>query len=168
MENIRAQKNLGGGALGDLGYYCVRAILWAFDEVPKSVIARARYLNGVDVEMSGMLLFSGDRAASFDCGYTTSSRARLEVAGAEGSLRVDPFIIPRSEEGSSFSIVTSLHDQEHHKTRPCMQEVNMIERFSHLVASGTLDTKWPNDALETVRVCCGLAESAESGHEVAV
>lgn len=168
VGNIRAQKNLGGGGLGDLGYYCVRAILWAFDELPESVVARARYLNDVDVEMSGMLFFSGDRTASFDCGYTTSSRARLEVAGAEGSLRVDPFIIPQSEEGSSFSIVTSPHDQEHHKTGLCVQEVNMIERFSHIVTSGTLDPKWTNDALGTVRVCCALADSAESGHEVAV
>ena len=166
--NIRGQRNLGGGALGDVGYYCVRASLWAFDELPESVIARARYRNDVDVEMSGMLYFSGDRTASFDCGYTTSFRARLEVAGTEGSLRVDPFIHPRSEEGSSFAIIKALHDQEHYETGPCVQEAIMIERFSAIVTSGNLDTKWPNDALDSVRVCCRLAESAESGREVAL
>ena len=39
IGNIRAMKEFGGGSLGDLGYYCVRAILWAFEEMPTQVFA---------------------------------------------------------------------------------------------------------------------------------
>ena len=28
--NIRLDRDLGGGCLGDLGYYCVRVAIWAF------------------------------------------------------------------------------------------------------------------------------------------
>jgi hypothetical protein len=39
--NIRVSKDLDGlGCLGDLGWYCIRAALWAYDyELPRSVQA---------------------------------------------------------------------------------------------------------------------------------
>ena len=45
-NNIRAKPELAGGSLGDLGYYCVRAILWAFEEMPTKVFTTARYKVG--------------------------------------------------------------------------------------------------------------------------
>ena len=166
LDNIRAQKKMGGGALGDLGYYCIRAILWAFEEMPTAVFARGRYANDVDVEVSGMLYFSDDRIASFDCGFTIATRLSLELAGTESSFRIDPFVLPSSEEGASISISKDIGEWERHDVGPCVQEVNMIECFSGIVISGTLDPAWPQAALDTVRVCCALAESAESGREV--
>ena len=46
VGNIRAMKEFAGGSLGDLGYYCVRAILWAFEQMPTQVFATARYKVG--------------------------------------------------------------------------------------------------------------------------
>ena len=168
VDNIRAQKEMGGGALGDLGYYCIRAILWAFEEVPRAVYARARYANGVDIEVSGMLYFSQDRIASFDCGFTIDVRISLELAGTKGSLRVDPFVLPPSEEESTILVAKQDGVYEQRPVGPCVQEVNMIERFSGIVESGNLVSTWPNAALDTVRVCCALAESAETGNEVEI
>ena len=43
-DNIRFQRELGGGALGDVGWYCVRATLWAFGELPEPATDREGYL----------------------------------------------------------------------------------------------------------------------------
>jgi predicted dehydrogenase len=152
LNNIRSNKELGGGALGDLGYYCARAILWAFGEVPERAFARARYANGVDIEISAMLFFSEERTASFDCGFTTKGRCWLELVGSEATLSLDDFVVPRSEEESTFWLSKRPGEKVATTVGPCVQEVRMIERFSNVVESGQLDPKLAQDAVDTVRI----------------
>ena len=168
VDNIRARPELGGGALGDLGYYCVRSILWAFEEMPHAVFAKAHYANDVDIEMSGMLFFADDRTASFDCSFTMSRGAWLELAGTAGALWVNGFVVPSSEEGASFTVGNHPGSGELHEVGPCVQEAKMIERFSGIVESGELDPSLAKDAVDTVRVCCALAKSAATGKIVEV
>ncbi|GAH71766.1 unnamed protein product, partial [marine sediment metagenome] len=167
-ENIRARKELGGGSLGDLGYYCVRAILWVFGELPESVFARARYENDVDIELSCMLFYPNDRTASLDCGFTTRGRCWLEVAGSEAALTVDDYVLPASEEMSQYWVNKGPSSKQRFDLGPCVQEAKMIENFSSIVQSGVPDDGPPRDALNTVRVCCALAEAARTGRETPV
>src|SRR5579872_4291682 len=51
-DDIRFQRELGGGALGDMGWYCVGAILWAFGDLPQRVFATARFERDVDMNLS--------------------------------------------------------------------------------------------------------------------
>lgn len=166
INNIRAKPELAGGSLGDLGYYCVRAILWAFEALPTQVYATARYKVGVDFNFSGLLWFEGDRTATFDCGFDTSLRRWFEVAGTQASLVCDDFTIPTSEESSRFWIHGS--ENEKHETGKCIQEVNMIERFSGIVQSDTLEPGWADVAVNTMRVCDALRESDQRGEIVSL
>lgn len=163
-NNIRTKPELGGGSLGDLGYYCLRAILWAFDELPTQVYATARNKVGVDFNFAGILWFDGERIATFDCGFDTSLRRWFEVAGTLGSLVCDDFTIPTSEESARFWIHGS--GNEKYETDACIQEVKMIERFSNIVQSGTLEPKWFEAAVDTMRICDALRESEQSGEIV--
>ncbi len=166
--NIRARKELGGGALGDLGYYCVRGILWAFGDLPERAFATSRLTNGVDIETSGTLFFSRERVAQFACGFTTKGRMRLDLAGSDGTLTVDDFVLPGSEQQSSFTIRGRAAQPEVFTVGPCVQEVNMITRFSDIVESGTLAAEWPDAAVATVRTCAALMRSAETGEAVEI
>lgn len=163
-NNIRAQPELAGGSLGDLGYYCVRAILWAFEEMPRKVFATARYKVGVDFNLAGILWFENDRIATLDCGFDTSHRKWFEVAGTKASLVCDDFTVPTSEESARFWIHGS--DNEKHETGACIQEVNMIERFSGIVQSDSLEPEWADVAVNTMRVCDALLESDQRGEIV--
>ncbi|MCY4401818.1 MAG: Gfo/Idh/MocA family oxidoreductase [Candidatus Poribacteria bacterium] len=158
-NNIRVNPELAGGCLGDLGYYCVRAILWAFEEMPKQVYATARYKVGVDFNLSGILWFEDERIATLDCGFDTGHRKWFEVAGTHASLVCDDFTIPNSVESARFWI----HGAENtkHETGTCIQEVNMIERFSSIVQSNNLESQWSDVAVNTMRVCDALLESAQ-------
>lgn len=160
-DNIRAKPELGGGSLGDLGYYCVRAILWAYEELPTKAFATARYKVGVDFNLSGTLWFENDRIASLDCGFDTGLRKWFEVAGTRASLVCDDFTVPSSEESARFWIHGS--ENEKHETSACKQEVNMIERFSRIVQSNELEPAWAEVAVNTMRVCDALRESAQQG-----
>ena len=164
INNIRAKPELGGGCLGDLGYYCVRAILWAFEALPTQVYATARYKVGVDYNFSGLLWFEGERIATFDCGFDTGLRRWFEVAGRQGSLVCDDFTIPSSEETARFWIHGQNNDK--YETEACIQEVNMIQRFSSIVQSNSLEPVWTNAAVDTMRVCDALRESEKCGEIV--
>ena len=159
-NNIRAKPELAGGSLGDLGYYCVRAILWAFEEKPTQVFATARYTNGVDFNLSGILWFEDDRIATMDCGFDTAHRKWFEIAGTKASLVCDDFTVPISEESSRFWIHEK--NNEKHEIGQCIQEVNMIEHFSNIVINGSLETHWSDIAVKTMAICDALQQSAQT------
>jgi D-xylose 1-dehydrogenase (NADP+, D-xylono-1,5-lactone-forming) len=96
--NVRFQPDLDGGALMDVGCYCVSACrLLAGEPVRvtgQQVVAPSR----VDVRFAGTLAFSGPVLAHFDCAVDLPDRSELEVIGSEGTIRVrDPWHCRRPE-----------------------------------------------------------------------
>ena len=88
-ENIRLRPELEGGALMDVGCYCVSGSRLVGGE-PVSVYGQAWFgPTGTDWVFGGMLRFPGDVIATFDCGTALSERDELEAIGSEGSLFVD-------------------------------------------------------------------------------
>jgi xylose dehydrogenase (NAD/NADP) len=91
-DDVRLSEELEGGALLDLGCYCVSASRLLAGE-PESV-AGVRVLGGrgVDVSFAGAMRFPGDVLAAFDASFQATDRSWLEVAGDAGVLRVaDPW-----------------------------------------------------------------------------
>jgi predicted dehydrogenase len=91
--NVRLSRELEGGALMDVGCYCVSAARFVAGSEPEAVAGFQRLGgDGVDIAFSGVLRFPGDVLAHFDCGMDMTFRHQLEVVGSEGSLVVaDPF-----------------------------------------------------------------------------
>ena len=81
--NIRLSEELEGGALMDVGCYCVSAIRLLAGE-PEDVHAHQVTRSGVDVRMTATLRCPGGVLAHFDCGIDMAHRHTLEVVGTEG------------------------------------------------------------------------------------
>jgi predicted dehydrogenase len=89
-ENIRLRTDVEGGALMDIGCYCVSGTRLAVGAEPESVFGRAWYGDtGTDWVFTGSLRFPGDILAIFDCGTALPDRHELEVIGSDGSLFLD-------------------------------------------------------------------------------
>jgi D-xylose 1-dehydrogenase (NADP+, D-xylono-1,5-lactone-forming) len=89
-SDIRLSSELEGGALMDVGCYCVSAARLVAGE-PVAVTGQ-QVSAGVDLRFAATLSFPGDVLAHFDCAIDTADRAELEVAGSEGTLLLrDPF-----------------------------------------------------------------------------
>ena len=90
--DVRLDPALDGGALMDVGCYCVSAARLLAGE-PLDVAARQTIgPTGVDVALAGTLAFESGVLAHFDCGFFLPDRSELEVVGTEGSIRVsDPW-----------------------------------------------------------------------------
>jgi D-xylose 1-dehydrogenase (NADP+, D-xylono-1,5-lactone-forming) len=88
--DTRFDPELDGGALMDVGCYCVSGSRLAAGAEPVSVYGSARYgPTGTDWVFTGLLRFPGDVLATFDCGTALPNRDELEVIGSEGSLFLD-------------------------------------------------------------------------------
>ena len=85
---IRLSSDLDGGALMDVGCYCVSGSRLLAGE-PERVFGAASTESGVDVVFAGTMSFPGDVVAQFDCGLRLPLRDELEVIGTEGSIFLD-------------------------------------------------------------------------------
>jgi predicted dehydrogenase len=94
-DNPRYWPEAGGGALMDVGCYCVNASLLFAGTKPEHVSARARYVNGVDVMLSGLLDFGGGLAAQILCGFDSEGVFGIEIVGMEAKLVIPhPWLPP--------------------------------------------------------------------------
>jgi predicted dehydrogenase len=88
--NIRLRTDVEGGALMDVGCYCVSGSRFAAAGEPVEAYGSAWYgPSGTDWVFTGLLRFPGDVLATFDCGTALPNRDELEVIGSDGSLFLD-------------------------------------------------------------------------------
>ena len=165
-ENIRLQPDLGGGSLLDVGCYPVYGARWAFGAEPTSVAARARTLNGVDIEMSGELQFPDGRSAAFDCGFTLPLRGWLEIVGTKGTIRVPRMWLPL--ERASWQVELDNEPPVEHAIEGEDQMVHMLDDFAQAVWANREPSPSPEEAVKTLQVLDALSRSAREGREIDV
>lgn len=100
LDDARMSPELDGGAMMDIGCYCVSAIRLLAGE-PQTLSGKQIVgPTGVDVSFAGAFTHDGGVVSHFDCSFVVPRREELEVLGEEGSLSVAPaFVIasPRIE-----------------------------------------------------------------------
>jgi hypothetical protein len=96
-DELRYFPELGGGALGDLGTYCVhwcRTIAGSEPEVRS--VSRDVHVGGVDLATRAELSFPGGVQATIICDMRGPMAARLKVKGAGGELTVINPLAPQA------------------------------------------------------------------------
>ncbi len=94
--NIRNKPEMGGGALMDIGCYCINISRFIFDEEPQRVSALIEKdaETGIDKLTSAMLDFCG-RQAVFTCATQLVPYQTMQFFGTGGRIEVEiPFNIP--------------------------------------------------------------------------
>jgi len=93
--NIRTDREKGGGPVYDIGIYCINAARYLFRDDPIAVTSLAvagsdARFREVEEAVSAVLLFPGDKLASFTCSFGSSDVSAYELLGTKGGIRVDP------------------------------------------------------------------------------
>jgi predicted dehydrogenase len=88
-QNIRLSRRLEGGALMDVGCYCVSGARLIAGEPERVSAEQALGGDGVDVVFAATMRFPNDVVAYFDAGLALAARDELEVVGEDASLFLD-------------------------------------------------------------------------------
>jgi D-xylose 1-dehydrogenase (NADP+, D-xylono-1,5-lactone-forming) len=162
-DNIRLRTDVEGGALMDVGCYCVSGSRLATSAEPVSVYGQAWVgETGTDWVFTGSLRFPGDVLAIFDCGTALTERDELEVMGSEGSLFLDdPFhanqpVIEQRRDGRVERI----------ELEPADSYRLELENLSRAIRGEAELLLGREDALGQARALEALHRSAETGQPV--
>lgn len=187
LENdIRVKPDLDAlGALGDAGWYCIRAILWAVDyELPKTVIALrdpVKNRAGVLLACGATLYWADGRTATFSCSFLANLTMDITLVGTNGTIHVTDFVLPYEEKSVEFHVASKsnfndLHTgwdplpSKHVVATDLPQEALMVQEFARLVqgirdAGGKPEGKWPAITRKTQLVLDAVKASIDKGSE---
>ncbi|MCL6567289.1 MAG: Gfo/Idh/MocA family oxidoreductase [Acidobacteriia bacterium] len=93
-EDIRWDPAMGGGALYDVGCYCVHAMVSTFGEdLPQSIAAIAhRSPSGVDATLRALFRMNGGVIGTFQCSFEQPRAQGFTILGSGGVLHLNlPF-----------------------------------------------------------------------------
>jgi predicted dehydrogenase len=86
--DVRLDPQLAGGALMDVGCYCISGARLVGGEPVRVSGHQVVGPTGVDVRFAAALELADGVLAHFDCGFDLPRRQELELVGAEGTLYV--------------------------------------------------------------------------------
>ena len=156
--NIRNIREAGGGALYDVGCYCVNLSRMLFGSEPQRVEAAIVRdpASGVDTLTSGLLAF-GDGVATFGCSTRTEPDQRVDIYGSTGRISIGiPFNIPPDRPtrvfltaGGDPPVAPATETLVFDTADPYTVEA---ERFAAAVRAGGPVPTPPDDAVANLRV----------------
>jgi predicted dehydrogenase len=162
QANVRLISDLDGGALMDVGCYCISGSRLLAGE-PERVLGEQTVSEaGVDVAFHGTLRFPNDVIAQFHASFVAPNRQRLEAIGEDGMLvletpfRVDEPGVTLFRSDGDVAIDVPLKDSY----------TLELEDFAAAAAGERKPLLGRADALAQAKTIDALYRSAESGEAV--
>ncbi|MFN0181526.1 MAG: Gfo/Idh/MocA family protein [Gemmatimonadales bacterium] len=162
-NNIRLDRSLGGGALMDVGCYCVNVSRTLAGGEPETVEATANVgPTGVDLELAGLLHFPRGVTAMFECALTAERQEWYEVAGTEGAIRVPAAFLPGAADAVIDRSIGGRPPEA--QVVPGADEYRcMVEHFAESVVEARPIRYSAAEAAANMRVIEALYQSAREG-----
>jgi predicted dehydrogenase len=156
--DIRNLVETGGGALYDIGCYCVNLSRMLFGAEPERVGGSVLRdpVRGIDVLTSGILDF-GDVVATFTCSTRAEPDQRVHIYGTEGRISLEiPFNIP-PDRPTRVSLTAGGDPPVRPETEvftfdPANEYTIQAERFAAAILDGGQVPIPPSDAVGNLRV----------------
>lgn len=163
-ENIRNRVDVGGGALMDIGCYCISFPRFLLGREPERVSA----IMDLDPEMktdrlsSGMLDFSGGITSSFSCSTQLTPYQRTQVFGTDGRIEIEiPVNAPPDKE---TRIWIETREKTEEITFDVVDQYKLQgEEFSKAILDDEPVPIPLEDALNNMKVIDAFRKSAETG-----
>ncbi len=163
-SDVRLRTELAGGALMDVGCYCVSAARLIAGEPERVSAEQVLGGNGVDVIFAGTMRFADDVLADFDAGLALASRDELEVVGETGSLFLDdpwhcrtPVIELRRRDGTELLELEAVNSYGLE-----------AENFSRAIRGREPPLLGREDAIGQARAIEALYQAADNGRVVSL
>ncbi|WP_046179528.1 Gfo/Idh/MocA family protein [Domibacillus tundrae] len=162
-ENIRMNQALGGGALYDVGCYCVHSIRNLLGAEPARVFVSTQNdaNNQVDLSAAGILEFDNGMTAVFDTAMNRTRTGEYELIGTKGTIRVPRAYIPHMFNGEGHVIVTNESGDYRTEHLYGHQYTLEVESFSQWVLEGQQRESVMENTIHNMNVLDACFESVK-------
>lgn len=168
VGNYRMRQGQGGGALLDVGGYCVTAARIFFRGDPLIVRASARYADtGVDLAVSALLDFTAERTAHLTCAFDSAEYQRVTVIGSTATLEL-PYAFTAWRDDAAPILIHRGKHVESIATTPADPYAQMADAFGRAAVSGRPVPYSLDHSLAVARALDAIAEAAHYGERVVV
>lgn len=158
----------GGGAMWDIGCYAIHSLRMFIPQLPKSVIAMAKYVeSGADVAASGILDYGDGRFAQFDFSFERARRCEYEIIGTKGGLKCH-IVWQLPGDVPVLSWWTEDGKQAEERLPPANHFQLEIEHFSDCVLNDRQPALSLADARDNCRIITAAIQAMEDGRAVAI
>jgi glucose-fructose oxidoreductase len=170
--NIRVNpRELGGGALYDIGAYCINAARYLFADEPTEVVGLAargddKRFGNVEEQVSAILRFPGERLAQFTVGFGATATDYYEVVGTKGRVRLDPAYAYHGDLALELTVGDKKPKRKRFKSRD--QIGAEIEYFCDCILDGSEPEPSGTEGLADVRVIRAIYRSIDERRPVAL
>lgn len=154
--NYRAFPEFGGGALLDIGSYCVNAARWLSGCEPRVHASRISYSReALDTAASAILECSDRLSAHIQCSFDAGEHQVIEVVGTSGAMNT-PLAFTAWREDTTFLLVQRGQTFEQIQFAPADPYQLMVEHFMACARGETALRYPPQDGQATLRVLDAL------------
>lgn len=171
-DDIRLNNAMAGGALMDVGCYCVNVIRYMLGEEPDQVRALADFgkQSQVDERLVGLLSFPSGALAHLDCSLRTHFTQTYEIRGTEGRILVEKAYVPFRPDPDAEIVIRYWHSVprvevaqfEEIKVERVNQYTLMVEDFAGALLKGHSPRFSIQDAINNMQVIDRLLTAARS------
>ncbi len=167
-QNIRLNKELGGGAIYDVGCYCLHSIREILQEEPTQVYAHAKQNTAhVDTTVAGTLSFASGVEAVFDCSFDQLPVNGYEVVGSTGKIEVQNAYRPdKNSDGAGLLRVTKSDGETVEMRVEGDQYKLQVEHFSEAVLEDKALLYTEEKMLNNIRTIDACYKSIATGKAV--
>lgn len=161
--DIRERPEVGGGAMLDLGVYCVNAARNLFRSEPVLAFAVAQRGNGVDETTTAILQFPDHRVAHFTASNLIAGISEYRIAGTDGDLRVEPAYEYADKIAHHLTLDGETKTENFGKRDQFAPE---LEYFSHCILEDLSPEPNAEEGIDDLRAIEAILQSAETGKPV--
>jgi D-xylose 1-dehydrogenase (NADP+, D-xylono-1,5-lactone-forming) len=135
--NYRAYKHFGGGALLDVGSYCVNAARWLIGSEPESSqVIISHNQESIDLNTSAILRFSEDVSAHIQSSFVAAEHQVIEVVGTTGAVSA-PLAFTAWRDDTTILLIQRGTVFEQREFAPSDPYKHMVEHFATCVSRKT-------------------------------
>lgn len=154
--NYRAFPEFGGGALLDIGSYCVNAARWLADSEPTSIHPGCSYShNALDLAASAVLEFGENVSAHIQCSFVAAEHQVIEITGDSAAITA-PLAFTAWREDTTSLLIQRGSIFEQRQFAPADPYQLMVQHFTDCVLGRTPLLYPPDDGRNTLRVLDSL------------
>ena len=171
--DVRLDAGLAGGALMDVGSYCVNVSRLIAGVAPTRVSAFARWApSGVDLQLVGDIEYPNGVFAQISCDFGGHHNHSVRVVGTEGVIDVPESFVPPRDEPATLLLFRDgqTGNPEEIAFRPVNQYTAEADGFARLVengggAGGAGEAGMPlAETVQNMATIDALLRSARDGH----